>query len=383
MRTESGVLKFNLKPSKGLKYLWEHGCLERTPEAIAAFFHNEPGLDKSMLGDYMGDPDKFCKEVRSCYVERMEFAGISFDNAIRLFLNGFRLPGEAQKIDRFMEKFAEHYHKQNPGIFRSADAAFVLSFSAIMLNSDAHSSQIKNKMTLHEFIRNQRGIDSGGDIDPAFLTEVYNNIVNNEIKMKNDPNRYEEERAKQLALNPKRRHTQFLDESSQMVKKTQEHIGLYRAASNKQASTAKAISAAEFHDASELDIDAIVPMFEVVMYPSLAVFSMLYESSEDPHVINLVLEGYRYSIRISGAFNLETSRCAFINSLKKHTLLGSGKEMKQKNILAIQVLLQTAHREGNYLKSSWREILECISQLELLQEEGRAVACNFNIVLWF
>jgi guanine nucleotide-exchange factor len=41
------------------------------------------------------------------YVDSMKFSGMKFDTAIREFLKGFRLPGEAQKIDRIMEKFAE------------------------------------------------------------------------------------------------------------------------------------------------------------------------------------------------------------------------------------------------------------------------------------
>lgn len=41
------------------------------------------------------------------YVDAMNFKGMKFDLAIREFLKGFRLPGEAQKIDRIMEKFAE------------------------------------------------------------------------------------------------------------------------------------------------------------------------------------------------------------------------------------------------------------------------------------
>lgn len=39
----------------------------------------------------------------------MDFTGMVFDEAIRYFLQGFRLPGEAQKIDRMMEKFAERF----------------------------------------------------------------------------------------------------------------------------------------------------------------------------------------------------------------------------------------------------------------------------------
>lgn len=37
----------------------------------------------------------------------------------RQFLWSFRLPGEAQKIDRMMEAFAARYCLCNPGVFRS------------------------------------------------------------------------------------------------------------------------------------------------------------------------------------------------------------------------------------------------------------------------
>lgn len=40
---------------------------------------------------------------------RLDFTDMVFDEAIRHFLSGFRLPGEAQKIDRMMEKFAERF----------------------------------------------------------------------------------------------------------------------------------------------------------------------------------------------------------------------------------------------------------------------------------
>ena len=62
-------------------------------------------------------------------------------------MNGFRLPGEAQKIDRLMEKFAERYVSCNPDAFKSADVAYVLAYSVIMLNTDAHNPQVKVKMS--------------------------------------------------------------------------------------------------------------------------------------------------------------------------------------------------------------------------------------------
>lgn len=58
-------------------------------------------------------------------------------------LQGFRLPGEAQKIDRLMEKFAERFVSCNPGSFKSADVCYVLAYSVIMLNTDAHNPQVQ------------------------------------------------------------------------------------------------------------------------------------------------------------------------------------------------------------------------------------------------
>jgi hypothetical protein len=65
----------------------------------------------------------------------------------RKFLSGFRLPGEAQKIDRLMEKFAARFVSCNPEAFKSADVAYVLAYSVIMLNTDAHNPMVKNKMS--------------------------------------------------------------------------------------------------------------------------------------------------------------------------------------------------------------------------------------------
>jgi len=47
------------------------------------------------------------------YVDKLNFAEMNFVSALRRFLEGFRLPGEAQKIDRLMEKFASRYCECN------------------------------------------------------------------------------------------------------------------------------------------------------------------------------------------------------------------------------------------------------------------------------
>lgn len=47
------------------------------------------------------------------YIDEMDFGNQELLPALRMFLEGFRLPGEAQKIDRLMEKFASRYFECN------------------------------------------------------------------------------------------------------------------------------------------------------------------------------------------------------------------------------------------------------------------------------
>jgi len=42
-------------------------------------------------------------------VDGLDFTDLLFTEALRNFLQCFRLPGESQKIDRFMLKFAERF----------------------------------------------------------------------------------------------------------------------------------------------------------------------------------------------------------------------------------------------------------------------------------
>jgi len=46
---------------------------------------------------------------------------------LRQFLWSFRLPGEAQKIDRMMECFAQRYCQLNPNIFTNTGESLSLA----------------------------------------------------------------------------------------------------------------------------------------------------------------------------------------------------------------------------------------------------------------
>ena len=55
-----------------------------------------------------------------------------------------------------------------------------------MLNTDAHSRQVKKRMTKQDFIKNNRGINDGQDLPEEFLSAIFDEIQNNEIRMKDE-----------------------------------------------------------------------------------------------------------------------------------------------------------------------------------------------------
>lgn len=60
----------------------------------------------------------------------------------------------------------------------------MLSYSIIMLTTDLHSPQVRNKMTKEQYISMNRGINDQNDLPDEFLSEIYDDIATNEIKMK-------------------------------------------------------------------------------------------------------------------------------------------------------------------------------------------------------
>jgi hypothetical protein len=72
----------------------------------------------------------------------------------------------------------------NPGKLADSSSAYTMAFSTIMLNTDAHSNQVANKMTFQQFINNNRGMNNGKDFEVSFLKGIYDDIKQNELKLK-------------------------------------------------------------------------------------------------------------------------------------------------------------------------------------------------------
>lgn len=194
-RLETAADHFNRSPVKGTAYLHSVGLVSEpvTADELAWFLGQAEGLDKTVVGDFLGERDDLNLAVLKAFAGNMDFSGMQLDDALRYFLSKFRLPGESQKIDRITEAFAIRYYVQQAeqcaNIFHSSDAVHILTFSIIMLNTDLHNPQNKKRMTLEEFVRNNRGINENKvlkkpeDLPRDLLMAIYTNIQTNEIKL--------------------------------------------------------------------------------------------------------------------------------------------------------------------------------------------------------
>lgn len=362
------IRMFNYKPKRGIAQLLEHGFIRgRDPRAIARFLFYADGLSKRSIGEYLGEGEAENIETMHAFVDLMDFHDMPLTTALRRFLQAFRLPGEAQKIDRYMLKFAERYTEGNKTAFANADTAYKLAYSVIMLNTDAHNPQVKHRMTLQDFIKNNAGLDDDKDLPEEYLRAIYDEIQKNEIKLHG-----EEAPAVPSStglagaiatVGRDLQHEAYVLQTQGMANRTevlfrtmlhaQQRRGVHRALADR------------YFSASHME--HVKPMFEVAWMSFLAGISAPLQDSNEPETIRTALHGFKDAIKIVCFFGLELERNAFITTLGKFTFLNNLGEMRSKNVATIETLLDIAHTEGNFLQGSWREILTCVSQLERFQ----------------
>ncbi|KAE8360556.1 hypothetical protein BDV27DRAFT_134312 [Aspergillus caelatus] len=373
----NAVQQFNFKPKRGIKLFIQEGFIKSDPAEIASLLFRNDRLDKAMVGEYLGEGDAENIAIMHAFVDMMDFTKRRFVDALRGFLQHFRLPGEAQKIDRFMLKFAERYTTQNPNAFANADTAYVLAYSVILLNTDLHSSKMKGRrMTKEEFIKNNRGINDNQDLPEEYLTSIYDEIAGNEIVLDTEREHAANvgmptgtpgglaSRAGQVFATVGRdiQGEKYAQASEEMANKTEQ---LYRSLIRAQRKTAVREALSRFIPATS--VRHVGSMFNVTWMSFLSGLSAPMQDTQNLEMIKLCMEGMKLAIRVSCSFDLETPRVAFVTALAKFTNLGNIREMVAKNVEALKALLDVALTEGNYLKSSWREILTCVSQLDRLQ----------------
>ncbi|KAJ3412584.1 GDP/GTP exchange factor for ARF [Chytridiales sp. JEL 0842] len=358
-----GAERFNGSPKDAIKFLQTHNFLPdpAEPGDIAKFLKNTPGVSKAKLGEYIAKPANV--EILKAFIKLFDFKKKRLDEALRLLLESFRLPGEAQQIDRILENFSVTYYESTQDEpqheFGNSDSVFVLAFSMILLNSDQHNPQVRRKMTKEDFKRNARGCNNGGDFDPAYMDAIFEAIRDNEIVM---PEEHEGDLG-------------FSYSWRELMKK-----------SNVSGSMITNIPKGIYES----------DMFSAVCVPVVAALSYAFDNAEDNLTLQKAVSGFHRCAMIASGFHLTDVVDSIISSLAKMTgllkdsgrlpperdLRSEGSDDKSKpapkvdrwavdfgrnykSQVAAVLLFNLASEFGNSVGEGWKSIIHILSNLFL------------------
>ncbi|ORY28981.1 hypothetical protein BCR39DRAFT_467884 [Naematelia encephala] len=359
----TGLHMFNTKPKTGLAFLEKEGLIvsdtragtdaEKRNLAIAKFLRSSSRLDKKLLGEYISRPDQL--DLLKAFIALFDFKGKSIADAMRELLESFRLPGEAQPIARITETFAEHFFSFKPPEIASQDAVYVLAYSVIMLNTDLHNPQNRKRMTIDDYRRNLRGVNDGKDFDPEYLAAIHESIKRSEIIL------------------------------------PEEHAGQhgFEYAWKSLMQRSRTAGPMIICNSSLYDED----MFRLSWRPVISAIAYAFTmSSQDEHVIQRAITGFRQCASLAGRFRLPEVFDTIVLSLSSATGLldsGEGHEManypivEKENVkvtvsplsikfgrsyrsqLATVVLFTIANGNGSAIREGWTQIFEMFQTLFL------------------
>ncbi|CAK4708806.1 unnamed protein product [Aphanomyces euteiches] len=299
---------------KALEYLIAMGLIKETPRDITSFLRiYHTFFDEGDIGDYLGEGDEeFKLHIRLTYARAISFTGMTLVEALRHYLThgGFKLPGEAQKIARMVEAFAQCYFEDLAGAssFSSSDTIMILAYSIIMLNTDLHNPQVKkNKMSKEQFVKNNRGIDNGNDVPKALLEDIYDDILNNPIQLK----------GLAYTMPNKQDHTSNADAEGEKFRM------LLSKSVTQSEDLMKDLARSKFTfnffgvDAS-ISPDLVKILFERVWFHFLALSTTILSNNQaDLSLVLQCLDMLRYCISICVFLEMNVERQAFSNQLTK------------------------------------------------------------------
>ncbi|XP_074855930.1 Golgi-specific brefeldin A-resistance guanine nucleotide exchange factor 1 isoform X11 [Carettochelys insculpta] len=333
----TGTEQFNQKPRKGIQFLQEKNLLT-TPmdnNEVAQWLRENPRLDKKMIGEFVSDRKNI--DLLESFVGTFNFQGLRLDEALRLYLEAFRLPGEAPVIQRLLEAFTEHWRKSNGSPFANSDACFALAYAVIMLNTDQHNHNVRKQnvpMTLEEFRKNLKGVNGGKDFEQDILEDMYHAIKNDEIVMP--------------------------EEQTGLVKENYMwNVLLHRGATDEGIFLHMPPGSYD-HD-----------LFTMTWGPTIAALSYVFDKSLDETIIQKAISGFRKCAMISAHYGLSDVFDNLIISLCKFTALSSESVENLPSVfgsnpkahVAAKTVFHLAHRHGDILREGWKNIMEAMLQL--------------------
>ncbi|KAL3134912.1 hypothetical protein ABBQ32_007876 [Trebouxia sp. C0010 RCD-2024] len=385
---ESGITVFNRDSIKGVRALVASGSVEASPEAIASFLrqHNS-SLDKEQLGEYLGHHDELEVSVMHAFIDEGDYSNMTIDKALRMMLKDFKLPGEAQKIDRIMERFAERYCKDNPYVFKTSDGAYLLSFALIMLNTDAHNPMADKKLSLDDFVSMCQYQAEDSSFQPILPQEdtaqMYQRILDMEIAVPGGHQAQSNSNggaskagssAQNLKLAAAMGLTQLMLPFRTGATWDKQHgvdVERHRLLAQTRDLMNKGMQADHlWHTATHADYAR--PMLQVSGDAILRALQAALESAPSALAARPVLEGFDTAISLAGALGLEKLTEALVGALAEAAGVSQpappGTPAEAKQVAALEALLQLAMGpRGGLLGSGWVLVLRTLSALEALQ----------------
>ncbi|KAI9270638.1 hypothetical protein BDA99DRAFT_546097 [Phascolomyces articulosus] len=350
-----GASLFNDSPKKGIKFLTENGVIEKDKEgdttaSLAEFLRSTQQLNKKSLGEYLGKPENL--PLLQVFMRQFEFSGKRMDEALRLLLETFRLPGESQQIMRVTDTFAEVFYESKPPQIANPEAAQLLAYSIILLNTDQHNPQIRRRMTLEDYMRNLRGVNDKKDFPKEHLQEIYEAIKHDEIVM---PEEHEG------------------------------HLG-FNYAWKQLLQRSKSSGPFVVCDTAAYDKD----IFRLAWKPALAAIAYAFDTAQDDATLQKAISGFHQCAMLASHFKLYEVFDAIVVNLA--TMTGLLEESNSRNMvpdpivdvagqkyvvshlavrfgrnykgqLAAVVAFAVVTRHGNSMRKGWKKVLEIIRNL--------------------
>ncbi|KAI8385758.1 hypothetical protein BD560DRAFT_321873 [Blakeslea trispora] len=354
-----GSRLFNESPKKGIQFLVENQVIQPDENgsihaSLSQFLRSTQQLDKKALGEYLGKPENF--DTLKTYMHQFDFTGKRIDEAMRMVLETFRLPGESQQIMRVTESFAATFFEYGPKEISTIEAAEVLAYSVIMLNTDQHNPQVRrqSRMSPEQYIRNVSGVNNKGDFPRDYLCAIYEAIQQDEILM------------------------------------PEEHEGLLGFNYAWKQLQHRSVSSGQFIQCNTSSYDKAI--FELSWKPVVAAISYVFSTAQDDDTLQKAITGFRHCALLAAHFelygvfdsimiNLATMTGLLENANDNTSVpdpiveVGGQKYVvsklavrfgrNYKGQLAAVVMFAIVTRHGDALRKSWLKIIQIIRNLFL------------------
>ncbi len=340
-----GAKEFNEKRKDDrYVYLQQCGLLPTpvTPRSLARFFRTTPQLDKTLVGEVLGGNKEFDMQVLEEYLLTFRMES-DFLGVMRTFLESFKIPGEAQIIQRVLERFSHHFYEahKHENVFQTEDAVFLLAYAMLILHVDNHSDKIVHKMSEAQFKKTLRGTNGSADFPEDMLSRIYFSVSTTEIKIYED----------------------YFEGPVTPVR----WKGLQK--------RAKRFASFSTGTSGVCDRDIFTLMWGRIV----AAIGVVFTNSYNNEILSKAAEGFRLVVEISSHFAMSDVFDNLIVTLCKHSHLLAARShgarlnpvvafgASEKAQTAAALVFAFTREYGNHLREGWRNIVDAILNLHAVR----------------